>query len=501
MFSMKTVARINPEKEFENAKNILELAATQRLDTNHLNSLDSSINNIMTAARVLMEREERRRGKKTVPKESAPKGRKKGDQRKEVHKLPSERFPNIEVKEELIYPKKAPKCPCCDSIMKDSGLFDVTEKLEVIPKQYYIQRNLRPKFNCGKCHGSIVNTLALPSIVPTSNYGDSLIIDATLSKFCDLIPMERYVQMAFRNGLKGLPPQSLIGQTHHLADFLKCVYVRLKEEVLSAMILLADETPHKMLEGDDTRNWYLWGFFSQVSCYFEAHDTRSGDVAYEFMKLSLAEYLMTDGYPGYGKAVKMIKKEFDREIIEVDCNAHAIRYFKDASTTWVEECMPFLDLYGEIYEIEKHRKGNEDVLTADDQLEFRSNMLPLFKKLKTMCEEAKEEAMPGSGFEGALNYFLNHFEGLTRCTSNVAIPLDNNHSEREMRPPVVGRKTWYGTHSKRGAQTLVIHFSIIASCKVNGINPRNYYPWVVERIHQGEVPLTPFEYSKIKETQ
>lgn len=64
MFSMKTVARINPEKEFENAKNILELAATQRLDTNHLNSLDSSINNIMTAARVLMEREERRRVKK-----------------------------------------------------------------------------------------------------------------------------------------------------------------------------------------------------------------------------------------------------------------------------------------------------------------------------------------------------------------------------------------------------------------------------------------------------
>lgn len=45
------------------------------------------------------------------------------------------------------------------------------------------------------------------------------------------------------------------------------------------------------------------------------------------------------------------------------------------------------------------------------------------------------------GFKKALNYFLNHYEGLTACTTNIDLPLDNNHSEREVRPAVVGRKT------------------------------------------------------------
>jgi transposase len=227
-FLMKTIAKINPEKEYQNAKNIIEAAGKYFFNDETLGSLNSSLENLITATRVLIEREEKRRGIKKTPKESRPKGRKGGDERKEVKKLPSERYPHIEVREDIIFPKKAPKCPCCNKIMKESGVFDVTEKLEVIPKQYYIQRNKRPKFNCGNCHGAIVNTPAIPSIIPCSNYGDSLIIDATLSKFCYLIPIERYIQMAFRNGLEGLPPQSVIGLTHNLADFFKHVYLKIK---------------------------------------------------------------------------------------------------------------------------------------------------------------------------------------------------------------------------------------------------------------------------------
>ena len=80
---------------------------------------------------------------------------------------------------------------------------------------------------------------------------DDLVMDVALSKYCDLLPIERYVAMAARNGLEGLPGQSLIGITHHLANFLECVYERLKEEILGARVIHADETPHKMLEGEE----------------------------------------------------------------------------------------------------------------------------------------------------------------------------------------------------------------------------------------------------------
>jgi len=495
---MKTVVKIDPEKEYENAKKLIELATKQRLDTVAAGSLDSSVDNLITAARVLMEREEIRRGRKhEPPKETVkPKGRHKGEEREESKKLPSERFPNLEIKEDIISPEHPPRCPCCNEIMKESGLFDISEKLEVIPKQYYIQRNKRIKFNCSHCHGGMVNTPAVPSIVPTSNYGDSVIIDAALSKYCDLIPMERYVQIASRDGLEDLPAQSLIGLTHHLANFLFVIYEKIKMEVLSSIVLQADETPHKMLEGDDSRNWYLWGFFSPIACFFEIQNTRSGDIVYNFIKDSKAKYLVSDGYAGYGKALREVKEKLGRDIIEVHCNAHSYRYFEEASITWVEEGKPFLELYGEIYDLERQRKEQENI-PPDEQLEFRKKMIPLFEEMKTNCEKQKESAMPESAFMKSINYFLNHYPGLTICTTNIHIPLDNNLSERELRSPVVGRKTWYGTHSKRGALTAAVIFSINHSCKINNVNPRNYFPWVVNRLLKGEPVLTPHEYSKL----
>ena len=127
-------------------------------------------------------------------------------------------------------------------------------------------------------------------------------------------------------------------------------------EVLKTQILQADETTHKMLEGDKTKNWYLWGFFSQTACYFETKGTRGSEVALEFLLESSAKYLLTDGYSGYGKAIKEIEKN-NRVIISANCNAHAYRYYKEVGQTWKEECDYFLKIYGDIYELEKKEKN------------------------------------------------------------------------------------------------------------------------------------------------
>lgn len=128
-------------------------------------------------------------------------------------------------------------------------------------------------------------------------------------------------------------------------------------------------------------------------------------------------------------------------------------------------------------------------------------MIPLFEKLKDQCERSLPLAMPKSQLAKAINYFLGHYSALTLCTHYVEIPLDNNLAEREFRCHVVGRKTWYGTHSKRGALTAASLFSIIHSCKLNQVNPYNYLPWVVQAIHKGRDILTPHEYSKLPEHQ
>jgi len=54
-------------------------------------------------------------------------------------------------------------------------------------------------------------------------------------------------------------------------------------------------------------------------------------------------------------------------------------------------------------------------------------------------------------------------------------------------------RTWYGTHSRKGALTTAILFSLVESCKLNKINPRNYFKELVESIHQGKGAFTPGE--------
>ena len=117
---MKTVARINPEQEYDNAKKIIEMATNGALSQEKISSLDSSVDNLITAAGVLIEREERRRGNGNPPKENPrPKGRKKGEDRAVSKKLPSERYPNIEVNEVIIKPDIPPNCPCCNQAMRN----------------------------------------------------------------------------------------------------------------------------------------------------------------------------------------------------------------------------------------------------------------------------------------------------------------------------------------------------------------------------------------------
>jgi hypothetical protein len=96
----------------------------------------------------------------------------------------------------------------------------------------------------------------------------------------------------------------------------------------------------------------------------------------------------------------------------------------------------------------------------------------------------------------AMSYFLQNYAGLTRFLEDPALPIDNNPQERLLRNPVIGRKTWYGTHSKQGAETAAILFSLVESCKLSGLNPREYFRTLVADLHASRAPRTPAEFKR-----
>jgi transposase len=429
---------------------------------------------------------------KEPPAKEEEKHKDKSDKEKKSKvQLPTERYPNLPRIERDVLFEQSPLCRCCNETLQDSGMTESSQYLTVIPKQYFVVIEKKHKYRCVKCHGDIQTPPAPPRIKPGSAYSDQMLLDIALTKFCDLIPIQRYVAIAERSGVLDLPQQSLIEGTHYVSDFVRGAYVLLKEEVRSEIVLRADETPHRMLEGDANRNWYLWGFSSTTAAYFEAHDTRSGDVASSFLEDSKCKYLMSDVYSGYAKAVREANekrlKDGCESIKNVYCNAHARRRFKEAKDRFPEEAQFFIEKYQEVYQLED--------LTVDKPPEeivrIREQMIPYFEDMKMRAIALTPEFSTKSSIGKAMGYLLGNFKEMTTFIGNPFIPIDNNSQERLLRNPVVGRKTWYGTHSKRGAETMAILFSLVESCKLNKINPREYFKRLVETLHRGEKPFTP----------
>jgi transposase len=322
-----------------------------------------------------------------------------------------------------------------------------------------------------------------------------MVIDVACSKYCDLIPIERQAAIAGREGIKELPAQSLIDGTHQLADYVKGAYDLVKEEIKQAKVLHADETPHRMLEGDKKNNWFLWGFSTSKAALFECRDTRSGDVAFKLLKNAKCEYLVSDVFSGYIKATRETNEYRASQnlplIATLYCNAHARRKFHEAKDSFREDSDYYLGCYQKIYLLEKESKGKP----PDEVAHYRKRMETHFEEMKSRALETLLNYSSKSSIVRAMSYFLENYEGLIRFLEDPELPIDNNPQERLLRNPVIGRKTWYGTHSERGAETAEVLFTLVESCKLNKLNPRSYLKKLVETIHLGGAPFSPAQFA------
>ena len=208
---------------------------------------------------------------------------------------------------------------------------------------------------------------------------------------------------------------------------------------------------------------------------------------------SRCEILMSDVYSGYGKAVRLCNQVRARQgkplIRNSHCNAHSRRYFYKC---WPKygEAQFYLDHYHEIYQLEEQATSKPwlDVLLLREQMKAR------FEEMKKKAWEELSSYPEQGKYGKALRYFLDNYAGLTLFLTDAEIPIDNNRQERLLRSPVVGRKTWYGTHSQRGALTAAILFTLVETCKLNGVNPRAYFRRLTQALLAGQQAFSPKDF-------
>jgi transposase len=96
-------------------------------------------------------------------------------------------------------------------------------------------------------------------------------------------------------------------------------------------------------------------------------------------------------------------------------------------------------------------------------------------------------------FGDAIHYTLTYWPYFERFLTDPRIRLDNNHTERSLRGPVLGRKNYYGSKSRRGTEVAAMFYTLMETAKLHGIDPMKYLVLAARRGARDEAVL-PWEF-------
>ncbi len=142
-----------------------------------------------------------------------------------------------------------------------------------------------------------------------------------------------------------------------------------------------------------------------------------------------------------------------------------------------------LDHIGEVYKHEAllRRRG----LAAEAKLAYRAEFAkPLVEAFFSWLQQTltTQLLLPSNPFTKAARYTLEREAALKVFLEYPNVPLDTNHLEREIRAIALGRKNWMFCWTEVGARYVGIVQSLIASCRLQGVDPYVYFVDVLQRI-------------------
>ena len=366
---------------------------------------------------------------------------------------------------------------------------DVTERLDIVPAEFFVHRHIYGKWAC-RCCQTLRQQPTAPEVIESGLPASGLLAHLLISRFADHLPYYRQETINARSGVH-TPRSTLAAWAGQAGAALEPLYDVHKRFVLGCRVLHADETPVALLDpgAGKTRRAYVWA-------YARSHHDPTPGVVYDFCLGRGAQYpvaflagderlgqrrwagtLLTDRYNAYD-AVLDARVHPDRTAAA--CVAHARRKFdelaKAGTSALAEEAIRRL---ARIYEVEGELGSLDDARRQAARQELAK---PLWDKLQQWLELERRLVVDGGPAAAAIDYTLNHWKALTRHLDDGAVPIDNNHLERQIKPWAMGRKAWMFVGSELAGQRAAIVMSLVQSARLNGHDPFAYLSDVLRRL-------------------
>ena len=354
---------------------------------------------------------------------------------------------------------------------------EITEVLEYQPGELFVKKYVRPKYAKPQSEGGVLIGELPSRPLDKAMAGPGLLAQIVIDKYADHLPLYRQMQRFERVGLK-IPYSTITDWVSATCRLITPLYDALKASVLRSGYLHADETPIKVLDKDKkgaTHRGYYWVYQDSIkkTVFFDYRESRGREGPAGILE-NFSGYLQTDGYAVYEAFDK------NKDITLMHCMAHARRMFHDALENDKERAAYALDQIQKLYTIER--------ICKEGQLNFaelkevrRQRSVPILQSLGSWMKEQYIQTTPKSAIGKALAYSIERWKRLSLYAENGMLNIDNNPVENSIRPVALGRKNYLFAGSHEAAQRSAMLYSLLGTCKMNGVEP---YTWLRETLEK-----------------
>jgi transposase len=396
--------------------------------------------------------------------------------------------------EDARYEPESTACPCCNDAMTSIGE-EVTNELDYNPGSYFCRRHVRPKYACRKCEEGVVIAPMPPRPIDKGIAGPGLLAYVLTSKYADHLPLTRLRGMMRRSRID-IHVSTMCDWVARMADLLMPICENLRSQLVAGRQVQSDATEVPYLLKSDQKKaakGYLWTYLCESSRLVLYDFTTSQERAGPSRFLNgFSGTLLTDGHASYNEIVEKAG------LLRAGCWSHARRKYYDARADDRRRCGLMLKLIQELFAIERCAKesrgngtGSSEIFGDAEHLALRQKQsAALIDKIRECVDEWTLTVLPRSSVGKAVTYMRNQWDTLTVFQNDPTLAIHNNLSEQSLRHVVVGRKNWTFAGSAAGGHRAAVIYSLIGTCKANGLDPFTYLRDVIDRLPRGEDPAT-----------
>lgn len=393
------------------------------------------------------------------------------------HKKGRKPLPEELEREVQVHTLNAPHCECCGHELHKCGV-ETSEELKIIPQKISVIRHERTKYACRQCEhtetsSKIVTAPKPASMIPKSIGCPETFAAIVTAKYVDALPLYRQVDILKRGDID-ISRGTLANWCVQLGNNVDVIIDQMKARLLSESLICADETTVQVLSepGKTAQSKsYMWvyrsgEFHKSPVVIYDYQPGRGANCLNTFLG-DYSGYLLSDGYPAYDTL---------KNVTQAGCMAHARRKFTDAQkaqpTKKVGRVEKALNYIGKLYGIERETRK----LSPEKRRQIRQQKAkPILDEFHQWLVGIKETQLPKGKLGIAINYAINQWPKLLTYLEDGHISIDNNVTERDVRPFTTGRKNWMFSTSVDGAKASANLYSLVMTCRANDINPYFYF--------------------------